>query len=163
MRYFLVRARVLARGTGGVVSWDSAEHSSLEPEGNPIGAVHMATTELTASTFEQTITDNDIVFVDFWADWCGPCKQFAPTFSKASEEHPDVVFGKVDTEAEQQLAAAAQISSIPMLMAFREGQLVFAQPGALPAQAFEELVQQVKDLDMEEVRKQMAEEEAKEG
>ncbi len=116
----------------------------------------MATTDLTADTFEQTITDNDIVFVDFWAGWCGPCKQFAPTYSKVSEQHPDVVFGKVDTEAEQQLAAAAQISSIPMLMAFREGQLVFAQPGALPQPAFEQLVQQVKDLDMEQVRAQMA-------
>lgn len=118
----------------------------------------MATTELTADTFEQTVNDNDIVLVDFWAEWCGPCKQFAPTYEKASEQNPDIVFGKVDTEAEQQLAAAAQIQSIPMLMAFREGQLVFAQPGALPAQALDQLIDQVKGLDMDEVRKQMAEE-----
>ena len=116
----------------------------------------MSTKDITADQFNDLITDNDIVLVDFWADWCGPCKQFAPTYKTVSEQHPEIVFGKVDTEAEQQLAAAAQISSIPMLMAFREGQLVFAQPGALPKQAFEQLVQQVKDLDMEQVRAQMA-------
>ncbi|MDD7814290.1 thioredoxin [Mycolicibacter sinensis] len=109
----------------------------------------MATQDLTAAKFEETIADNDIVLVDFWASWCGPCRSFAPTFSAASENHPDVVFAKVDTEAEQQLAAAAQIRSIPTLMAFKKGTLVFNQAGALPPAALEHLVQQVKDLDVE--------------
>ncbi len=109
----------------------------------------MATQDLTAAKFEETIADNDIVLVDFWASWCGPCRAFAPTFASVSEKHPDVVFAKVDTEAEQQLAAAAQIRSIPTLMAFKKGTLVFNQPGALPAAALENLVQQVKDLDVE--------------
>ncbi|MCV7384494.1 thioredoxin [Mycolicibacter longobardus] len=109
----------------------------------------MATQDLTAAKFEETIADNDIVLVDFWASWCGPCRSFAPTFAAASENHPDVVFAKVDTEAEQQLAAAAQIRSIPTLMAFKKGTLVFNQAGALPAAALESLVQQVKDLDVE--------------
>jgi len=109
----------------------------------------MATQDLTAAKFEETIADNDIVLVDFWASWCGPCRSFAPTFAAVSEKHPDVVFAKVDTEAEQQLAAAAQIRSIPTLMAFKKGTLVFNQAGALPAAALENLVQQVKDLDLE--------------
>lgn len=109
----------------------------------------MATQDLTAAKFEETIADNDIVLVDFWASWCGPCRSFAPTFSAVSEKHPDVVFAKVDTEAEQQLAAAAQIRSIPTLMAFKKGTLVFNQAGALPAAALEDLVQQVKELDVE--------------
>lgn len=109
----------------------------------------MATQDLTAAKFEETIADNDIVLVDFWASWCGPCKSFAPTFAAASENHPDVVFAKVDTEAEQQLAAAAQIRSIPTLMAFKKGTLVFNQAGALPPAALDHLVQQVKDLDVE--------------
>lgn len=109
----------------------------------------MATQDLTAAKFEETIADNDIVLVDFWASWCGPCRSFAPTFSAASEKHPDVVFAKVDTEAEQQLAAAAQIRSIPTLMAFKKGTLVFNQAGTLPPAALEHLVQQVKDLDVE--------------
>ena len=109
----------------------------------------MATQDLTAAKFEETIADNDIVLVDFWASWCGPCRSFAPTFAAVSDKHPDVVFAKVDTEAEQQLAAAAQIRSIPTLMAFKKGTLVFNQAGALPAAALEDLVQQVKDLDVE--------------
>ncbi|BBZ23273.1 thioredoxin [Mycolicibacter hiberniae] len=109
----------------------------------------MATQDLTAAKFQETIADNDIVLVDFWASWCGPCRSFAPTFAAVSEKHPDVVFAKVDTEAEQQLAAAAQIRSIPTLMAFKNGTLVFNQAGALPAAALENLVQQVKDLDVE--------------
>jgi thioredoxin reductase (NADPH) len=109
----------------------------------------VTTRDLTADQFNDTINGNDIVLVDFWASWCGPCRQFAPTFQASSEKHPDVVFAKVDTEAEQQLAAAAQIQSIPTLMAFKKGKLVFNQPGALPPAALEELVQKVKDFDID--------------
>jgi thioredoxin reductase (NADPH) len=108
----------------------------------------VTTLDLTAEQFNATIEGNDIVLVDFWASWCGPCKQFAPTFQASSEKHPDVVYAKVDTEAEQQLASAAQIRSIPTLMAFKKGKLVFNQPGALPATALENLVQQIKAFDV---------------
>ena len=117
----------------------------------------MATVDLTEATFESAVTDNDIVLVDWWASWCGPCKMFAPTFEAASEKNEDVLFGKVDTEAEQRLAAAAGIQSIPTLMIFREGVLIFSQPGALPPAALDDLIDQARGLDMQEVHAAIAE------
>ncbi|MBT2532210.1 thioredoxin [Arthrobacter sp. ISL-48] len=116
----------------------------------------MATVDITGEQFASTIEGNDIVLVDFWAEWCGPCRQFAPTYRTVSEKHADVVFAKVDTEAEQQLAAEAGITSIPTLMAFREKVLVFSQPGALNAQQLEQVIDAVKALDMEEVHAHVA-------
>ncbi len=117
----------------------------------------MATVALTQSTFADTISSNDIVLVDWWASWCGPCRMFAPVFEEAATTHPDLVFAKVDTEAEQALAGAAGIQSIPTLMVFREQVLVFSQPGALPAAALEDLITQIRALDMDEVHRSVAE------
>lgn len=120
----------------------------------------MATREITGENIETTINDSGIVILDFWASWCGPCRAFAPTFEAASEKHPDIVFGKIDTQAEQQLAASLQIRSIPTLMVFRDQIMLFREAGALPADALEDLVEQVRNLDMDEVRAKIAEQEA---
>lgn len=116
----------------------------------------MATIDLTTDSFHSAVEDSDILFVDFWAAWCGPCRAFAPTFQAASEAHPDIVFGKVDTEAEQQLSAAAGITSIPTLMVFRDQILVFSQPGALAPPQLDQVITAVKGLDMDEVRASIA-------
>jgi thioredoxin 1 len=120
----------------------------------------MATVNLSAQDFEKTVLDSDIVLVDFWAEWCGPCKQFGPVYEEASNSNPDITFGKIDTEAEQELASAAGITSIPTLMAFREGVLVFAQPGALPAPMLDQVIGAVRELDMNAVRADIEEQRA---
>lgn len=128
----------------------------MDPGNSPSGQERtMGTVALTEATFEATITGNDIVFVDWWASWCGPCRMFAPVLEAAAEQHTDIVFAKIDTEAERGLAGAARIMSIPTLMAFRDGVLVFSQPGALPAQSFEELIAQVRALDMDAVHREL--------
>ena len=119
----------------------------------------MPTTEITKDTFNDTINNNNIVLVDWWAEWCGPCRSFAPVFEEASEKHPDIVFGKIDTETQPELSAMARITSIPTLMAFREGILIFSQAGALPARSLEELIGKVRELDMEQVHAALAAEE----
>jgi thioredoxin 1 len=120
----------------------------------------MTTIDLGAENFESTVQANDIVFVDWWASWCGPCRQFAPTYEQASEDNPDLVFGSVNTEEERELSGAAGITSIPTLMAFKEGALVFAQPGALPPAMLTKLIAAVRDLDMDKVREQAESEDA---
>ena len=120
----------------------------------------MAAIELTKDNFEQAIQDNKIILLDFWASWCGPCKQFGPVFEAASEEHTDVVFAKINTEEEQELAAQFQIRSIPTLMAIKEQVIVFSQPGALPASALSEIIGKIRELDMDEVRKDIEKQQA---
>jgi thioredoxin 1 len=116
----------------------------------------MATKEITLENITETVSGEGIVLLDFWAAWCGPCRMFAPVFENAADEHPDIVFGKIDTEAQQQLAAGFNITSIPTLMAFRDGIIVFAQPGALPAAGLQQVIDGVRGLDMDDVRRQIA-------
>jgi|SRR5690625_4329670 len=123
----------------------------------------MSTVDITTAEFEKTVTENDIVLVDFWAEWCGPCKAFGPVFEKVAGKNPEVTFAKVDTDAEQQLGAMLQIQSIPTLMAFREGIAVFRHSGAIPEQALDDLVEQIKGLDMNEVRQAVEEAQAQQG
>jgi thioredoxin 1 len=121
----------------------------------------VATTELTKENFQDVVGNNDFVIIDFWAPWCGPCRNFAPIYEAASEKHADIVFGKVNTEEEQELAGYFQIRSIPTLMIFREKIIIFSQPGMLPANAFDDLIARARELDMDHVRKEIAEQEGK--
>jgi len=123
----------------------------------------MATVELTKENFEQTVADNEIVIIDFWAPWCGPCKQFGPIFEKVSDEYPDIVFGKVNTEEQQELAGYFQIQSIPTTVILREGIGIFAQPGLLPEDALKDVLRQAKELDMDMVRKEIEKQQQEEG
>ena len=123
----------------------------------------MPVVELTKENFEKVVTGNSTVIVDYWAPWCGPCRGFAPVFERVAEKHPDIVFAKVNTDEEQEIAQHFQIRSIPTLMVFRDQIIVFSQPGALPQNAFEQVVEKARELDMEEVRKQMAQEESQGG
>lgn len=132
-------------------SGESGGASELTKSGDPA----VATVALTKETFEETVSSNEMVFVDLWASWCGPCRMFGPVFESASERHDDIVFAKVDTEAEFELAGALGIMSIPTLMVFRDGILLYSQAGALPAPALEELVGKVRELDMDDIRRQI--------
>jgi thioredoxin 1 len=120
----------------------------------------MAVVELNDATIRKTIDDNDTVIIDWWAEWCGPCKAFAPTFAAAAEKHPDIVFGKVDTEANADLSASAGIMSIPTLMVFRAGVLIFSQPGALPASSLDDLIKQVREVDVDKLKEEVAAQQA---
>jgi thioredoxin 1 len=152
------RARVNAWNTSAARAVVHSGFDRQQEEGNTMSST---TLELTKENFDQTVTDNEFVLIDFWASWCGPCKSFAPVYEKAAEANPDLVFGKVDTEAQPELAQAFGIQSIPTLMIVRDQVAVFAQPGALPEAALEDVIGQARNLDMDEVRKSVAEEQAK--
>jgi thioredoxin 1 len=137
------------------------DHLAVTSPGRPYGW-GMATIELTGENFESSVAENDVLLVDFWASWCGPCRQFAPTYEAASEANPDLTFGSVNTEEQHALASAAQVSSIPTLMVFREGILVFSQAGALPPPALDQLITAVRELDMDDVRRQVEAQTARE-